>query len=178
MKAPTSFQSARLLFRKPGQDDAESIFQRYAGDPDIGEFLAWPIHRSVDDTRRFLEFSDAEWQQSPAGPYLLFSREDARLLGSTGLAFESPQCASTGYVLARDAWGVGYAEALGEMQQLSSDLGVERLFALCHPGHAPSIRVLEKCSFGLEGTIRQSCVFPNRDPGILADVVSYSWCRS
>jgi len=161
------------------QNDAESIFQRYAGDPDIGEFLAWPIHRSIDDTRRFLEFSDTEWQQSPAGPYLMFSRDDARLLGSTGLAFESPQCASTGYVLARDSWGSGFAtEALVEMQNLSSDLGVERLYALCHPDHIASIRVLEKCGFDLEPNVCQSCEFPNREPGVLADVVSYSWRRS
>ncbi|MGI9204532.1 MAG: GNAT family N-acetyltransferase [Woeseiaceae bacterium] len=167
-----------MSFRKPESDDAEGILRRYAGDPDIGEYLTWPIHQSVEDTREFLAFSDAEWQKSPAGPYLLFSRRDKRLLGSTGLAFESSQCASTGYVLARDAWGFGYAsEALTEMKKLSNELGVERLYALCHPEHLRSIRVLEKCGFDLDGTICGCCEFPNRDPGKLADVVSYSWRR-
>ncbi len=178
-KAPHSFESDRLVFQKPNKDDAEMIFERYAGDSEIGEFLAWPIHLSIDDTRAFPEFSDTEWQQSPAGPYLLFSRDQQRLLGSTGLAFESPHCASTGYVLAKDSWGFGFAsEAVIEMKKLSSSLGVERLYALCHPDHVPSRSVLEKCGFKLEGTIRRFCEFPNRDPGKLEDIVSYSWVDS
>lgn len=179
LKAPSMFESARLLFRRPTNDDANRIFERYAGDPDIGEFLAWPIHRSVNDTHEFLKLSDSHWEQSPAGPYLLFSREDQRLLGSTGLVFETAHCASTGYVLAQDAWGVGYAtEALIEMKRLSGELGVARLYALCHPEHIPSIRVLEKCGFDLDGTISRYCEFPNRQPGKMADVVSYSFRRS
>ena len=178
MQAPDSFETERLLFRKPTADDAEGIFERYAGDPDIGEFLAWPIHQSIDDTRAFLSFSNAEWQRSPAGPYLLFSREDLQLLGSTGLAFESPHCAATGYVLAKDSWGRGFAtEAVMGIKKLSSSLGVERLYALCHPEHIPSRRVLEKCGFQLDGTISRYCEFPNRAPGKLVDVVSYSWLQ-
>ena len=46
--------------------------------------------------------TDAEWQRWPAGPYLIENRESGRLLGGTGLAFETSFRAATGYVLARD----------------------------------------------------------------------------
>jgi hypothetical protein len=41
------------------------MFSRYASDHEVTRFLGWPRHRSLDETRAFLQFSDAEWQ-SPA----------------------------------------------------------------------------------------------------------------
>jgi RimJ/RimL family protein N-acetyltransferase len=75
----------------------------------------------------------------------------------------------TGYVLAKDAWGAGIAtETLGAMVALAQGLGVRRLYALCHPGHGASVRVLEKGGFSREGLLRRYAVFPNlplSDPG-------------
>ena len=71
------------------------------------------MHSSVDEAQGFIAFSDGQWAQWPAGPYLIVSRADGTLVGSTGLAFETPSRAQTGYVLAKDAWGLGFAtEAL------------------------------------------------------------------
>ena len=129
------------------------------------------MHRSIEDTKAFLAFSDSEWERWPAGPYLIFSRTDDELLGSTGLGFELSHRASTGYVLAKDSWGNGFAtEALVAMRDTASDLQVMRLFAYCHPDHRPSARVLEKAGFALEGTLRRYCEFPNLDPGVVKDV--------
>ena len=92
-----------------------------------------------------------QWSRWPAGPYLIESRSDHKLLGGTGLGFETPSRAVTGYVLARDAWGNGYAtEALTAIVNIAEGLGVVRLYALCHPDHPASARVLEKCGFRLE----------------------------
>ena len=176
MKAPLTIRTERLLLRKPRTSDAAEIFQRYSSDAEVTRYLSWATHTSVDDTLAFLEFSDAEWQRWPAGPYLVCSLADGSLLGSTGLAFELPFRASTGYVLARDAWGQGYAsEALAAMRQTAVELGVERLYACCHPQHHLSRRVLEKGGFELEGTLRRYAEFPNHKPGFVEDAVSYAW---
>src|SRR5262249_54999274 len=143
-------ETARLVLRKPTPTDAEAIFERYSSDTEVTKYLGWPRHQSIEQTRQFLAFSEAEWGRWPAGPYLIESRDDRKLLGSTGLAFETPTVAITGYVLARDAWGRGYAtEALTAIVTSASVLGVRRLYALCHPANRASIRVLEKCGFGL-----------------------------
>jgi RimJ/RimL family protein N-acetyltransferase len=55
----------------------------------------------------FLAFSEAEWNRWPAGPYLIECQGNRKLLGGTGLAFETPTVAATGYVIARNAWGHG-----------------------------------------------------------------------
>lgn len=151
------------------------MFDRYASDPRVTRYLGWPTHRTIADTETFLTFCASEWERWPAGPFLIESRANGALLGSTGLGFETPAQATTGYVLAYDAWGFGYAtEALAAMRDLAARSGVERLYALCHPGHRASARVLEKCGFLLEGTLPGYAEFPNLAPGLSADVLCYA----
>lgn len=175
MKAPLQFETARLVLSRPEGSDAEAIFERYAGDPHVTLFLGWRRHRSVADTKAFLIFSAGEWERWPAGPYLIRSRGDGRLLGSTGFGFETPDRAVTGYVLAKDAWGKGYAtEALAAILELAPRIGVRRLHALCHPDHRASWRVLEKCGFVRDRNWSHQVEFPNLAPGVLQDVACYA----
>jgi ribosomal-protein-alanine N-acetyltransferase len=154
--------TARLILRRPVAADAEAIFERYASDPEVTRYLAWPTHRSLADTEGFLAFNDREWARWPAGPLLVFLRSDGRLLGSTGLGFESLHEASTGFVLAREAWGQGYAtEVVQVMVELAGALGVGRLKAICHHAHRASRHVLEKAGFRHEGLLPRHVVFPN-----------------
>ena len=154
------------MLRRPEAADAERIYARYAGDAEVTKYLSWPRHRSVEETRAFLAFSDAEWKRWPAGPYLVESLGEGTLVGGTGLAFEAPDVASTGYVFARDAWGRGYAsEALRAMVDLARDLGVGRLYALCHPENRASVHVLEKCGFTLECVLREDRLLYKRRAG-------------
>ena len=174
MKAPVQVETARLILRRPTMGDAIAIFDRYASDPEVSRFLGWPRHRSVEETEAFLRFSTEEWERWPAGPYLIISRVNGQLLGGTGLGFEAPHEAVTGYVLARDAWGKGYAtEALAAVIDVARRTGVTRLYAVCHPEHAPSRRVLEKCAFVRDDLAKRRAEFPNLSPGIEQDAFCY-----
>src|SRR5205823_643968 len=95
------------------------------------------------------------------------------LIGSTGLGFQSRDAAVTGYVLARDVWGQGYAtEALAAMVDLARSLGVTRLLALCHADHRSSQHVLEKCGFREEGS--RPVEFPNLAAGQQQPALCYA----
>jgi ribosomal-protein-alanine N-acetyltransferase len=167
-------ETDRLVLIRPTAADAQAVFDRYASDPAVTRYLAWPTHRTVDDTSLFIEFSDAEWERSPAGPYLIRAKADGRLLGATGLSFDATGAATTGYVLATDAWGRGYAtEALRAMVDLARSLGLPSLTAYCHPDHAPSIRVLERCGFRWDAVVPAFAEFPNLTAGVKADVARY-----
>ena len=172
--APERLLTERLVLRRPVAGDAAAVFARYAADPEVTRFLSWATHRSIDDTKAFVAFSDDEWQRHGVGPYLAFSRETGTLVGGTGLARETPYRASTGYVLARDAWGQGLAlEALHAMVELAPSLGFRRLYAVCHPDHTRSSRVLIKGGFVLECTLQCYAEFPNLRPGEPWDVLCY-----
>lgn len=174
MPVATPILTPRLVLRPPDAKDAAMIFQRYAADAEVTRLVGWPRHARIGDTAEFLIFSLSEWQRWPVGPLLIESRTDGTLLGSTGLAFETRYRASTGYVLARDAWGFGYAaEALGAVVDLAQSLAVTRLYALCHAAHAASIRVLERCGFLREATLAAHLVFPNLGDDTPQNVACY-----
>jgi ribosomal-protein-alanine N-acetyltransferase len=170
VRASEVLETTRLILRRPRAADAEPIFARYASDPDATRFMSFPRHRDVEEARQFLAASDAQWAAWPAGPYLIESRAGV-LLGATGFDFEDALTAQTGYVLARDAWGHGYAtEALQALTAVAPTLGLRRLYATVHPEHHASIRVLEKCGFAREPR-RRLIVLPNLGPEPVEAVV-------
>ena len=173
-KAPLLLESPRLSYHKPRRQDAAAIFERYSGSAEATRFMAWPRHRTVDDTYAFIAYSDDEWRRWPAGPYLIRSRDGGTLLGSTGFAFETAERAITGYILAPDAWGQGYAtEAQRAMVELAPSLGIRVLTASVHAGHLASSRVLEKCGFAVEPGAPRRMVLPNLGDDAPAEVIEY-----
>jgi ribosomal-protein-alanine N-acetyltransferase len=174
VKAPQQLDTDRLVLVAPTDGDAAEMFARYASDGEVTRYLSWSRHRTVEDTQRFVEFSIAEWERWPAGPYLIRARTDGRLLGGTGLGFEREDEAVTGYVLASDAWGQGYAtEALRAMVDLAGTLGLRRVHAQCHADHRASAHVLEKCGFTREAGSPSPLEFPNLLPGARQPVLRY-----
>jgi RimJ/RimL family protein N-acetyltransferase len=179
MTAPSRVETARLLLSVPMPSDAAAVFERYAGDPEVTKYLGWPTHQTVSETEAFIAFSTSQWERDGMGPYLIRSRESGVLLGSTGLGLantgqsDNRFRAMTGYVLARDAWGKGYAtEALRAMVNVARGIGIVSLSALCHPDHQASVHVLEKCEFARDLRWTRKVVFPNLQSGVPQDV----WC--
>jgi ribosomal-protein-alanine N-acetyltransferase len=159
---PSLCQTSRLTLRPPRRADAAQIFRCIASDPEVTRWVGWPMHTTLADTEAFLSFAEAEWAKWPVGPLLITSKKDGAVMGSTGLAFETAYRAATGFILARDAWGAGFAsEALVAVVTIAAAVSVRRLYALCHVWHEKSVRVLERCGFVREGVLHKHTVFPN-----------------
>jgi ribosomal-protein-alanine N-acetyltransferase len=170
-------QTERLVLRPPREADAVALFD-LGSSAAVTKYVGWPRHMTLEDTHAFLKSSSAEWERWPAGPWVIESRADARLLGTSGLSFETSYRASTGYVLVQSAWGKGIAtEALRAVAELADRLAVRRLYALCHVEHWASARVLERAGFQHEGVLRRFLVFPNLGPPEPQDVFCYSRTR-
>jgi [ribosomal protein S5]-alanine N-acetyltransferase len=178
MRAPESFTTERLLLRRPVLADAPAIFARYASDERVTRWVGFPRHVSAADARSFVRFSDEEWATMPVGPLLAFEREGGRLVGSTGISMETTWRASTGYLLAADSFGRGYATEMARaMVELGKELRLRRLYALCHVDHRASAHVLEKSGFAFEGRLRRYMIFPNLGDEDPADVECWAWTR-
>lgn len=156
----------RLKLRRPRSDDARDIFERYASNPIVTKYLARPTHASIEDSRRFIETSDKYWNEYKVGPYLIFSKETEALLGTIVFGFlngKDDGCAGTGYILAQDSWGMGYAtEVLEAIIALARRLEVKQLVAESHADHVASIHILDKCGFEqVDEDTERAVVFPN-----------------
>ena len=172
-----AIETERLVLRRPYAGDAPAIFARYASDPEVTRYMAWPTHRSLHDTHAFLRYCDDVWARWPqAGPLLVFARDGVTLLGAAGVVNNTETVAQIGYVFARDVWGRGYAtEALLANVEAVRPTGLRRLEAGVHVAHLPSCRVLEKAGFVRE-SVRpgRPTDFPNLPPGETRDAALYT----
>jgi [ribosomal protein S5]-alanine N-acetyltransferase len=170
MSAPF-LESQRLAFRQPDRNFAAQVFNRLTSDAEVTRYVGWARHTAVAQTAAVLEVFGAHWQTHGFGPLLIEERASRTLLGSTGLTRDDDGQVSTGYVLARDAWGRGYAtEALGVVVAWARSLHLPMLRAKCHGGHLASQRVLTKCGFSLIEELPRSMHFPNFGETALQDV--------
>jgi ribosomal-protein-alanine N-acetyltransferase len=173
---PHSIETERLVLRRPQIGDAEAVFLNYANDVEVTKYMSWPRHESIEVTEQVVEFWINQWNKSSSGAFLITDRTTGRILGSTGFDRLNAFVVSTGYILAREEWGKGYAtEALEGIVSLAQDDDVQRLFAYCHHEHDKSAHVMEKCGFKYEGRLRNYMEFPNLSPGEATDVLLYAW---
>ena len=164
------------MLRRPRAGDADAIFARYSSDPDVTRFVGWPMHRSVDETRAFLDYSDAEWTRWLGGPYLIVSRADGRCSAAPA-SRSRRRLARHDRIRARERRLGTRAMRPRRSRRWSSvarDSGVRRLYALCHHEHRASAHVLEKCDFAREGVLRGYAEFPNLIPVEPQDVACYA----
>jgi ribosomal-protein-alanine N-acetyltransferase len=173
VRLPERIETTRLVMRRPVPEDAEAVFFGWATDVAATRFMSWPRHRTVEDSRAFLRFSDSEWGTWPAGPYLIEARSTGVPAGSCGFAFRDRGTAEVGYILAPSVWGLGCAtECLGALVAAAAALAPVTLAAAVHPDNHASQRVLEKCGFSRDVASPVLASFPN-----LANASQVRACR-
>jgi len=150
------------MLRWPVEADAEEIFARYAHDPEVTRYISWRPHQSIEETLEFLKKAAVARQEGRGYPWLIRLRESRALLGMIGLRTEG-HIAHLGYVLARDAWGHGYATEAAQavVAEVQRNKSVWRIEAFCDVENAASARVLERTGLSFEGTLRRELVLPN-----------------
>ena len=70
--------------------------------------------------------------------------------------------------------GLRLRGTLQSMVHLARDLGIHRLYAICHTEHRASSRVLEKAGFLREKVLHREVTFPNLAADGPADVYCYA----
>jgi ribosomal-protein-alanine N-acetyltransferase len=165
MKAPDVLETSRLRLRPPRVEDAPAIFEGWAQDAAVTRYLRWGPHRTVADTRRFLEEAQRAHAHGVEIVWLVEDRGDARLLGSIALRPDGHRV-ELGYALARHAWGRGLAtEAAGALTDWAlAQPEIYRVWAVCDVENVASARVLEKIGMQREGLLRRWSVHPTIGP--------------
>ena len=184
-------ETERLVLRAIVPDDAEDVFA-YCSDPDVGADAGWPMHRTIEDSRAFIEAVACE-------PHVfgvfekLFAADGADgsdgavseprtgpCIGSVGL-IPDPQRRNVdalmlGYSLAKPAWGRGYmTEASREVIRYGfEELALGLISCTHYLFNDRSRRVIEKCGFEREGIIHAAEPAPD---GTMQDLATYYLTR-
>jgi RimJ/RimL family protein N-acetyltransferase len=145
----TELITDRLLLRPFTRGDAPAV-HAYAGDPEVVRYMDWGPN-ARPETEAFL----AEAVRPAPGVHPFAVDLDGAVIGAVELRVTSEvhSRAEFGYVLARSAWGRGYAtEAAGAvLAHAFGHLGLHRVAATCDPANTGSRRVLEKAGLRYEG---------------------------
>lgn len=166
-----TLESERLILRGFTELDTDDLY-RYATDPDVGPRAGWKPHASRAESLaivRMFVSDDNVWA--------IERKSDHRVIGSLGLHADKlrnlPQVKTFGYVLAQDCWGYGYmTEAVKRAMEYAFTEAGMRLMSVSHyTFNDRSRRVIEKCGFVYEGTIRRSFL---RFDGEVLDEAIYS----
>jgi RimJ/RimL family protein N-acetyltransferase len=147
-------ETARLILRPFTEDDAAAVFAvnahpevtRYTGDGPLADVEA---ARAVIRSRTL-----ADYAKHGFGRWACVEKASGELIGFNGLKFlEELQEVDLGYRLVPRCWGRGLATegALASIDYGFRVLRLPRLLGLVHPENTRSVRVLEKCGFGLDG---------------------------
>ena len=143
-------ETERLLLRPWTEADAEVCY-RYAKDPQVGPSAGWPVHESVEDSRRIIrealsapETYAVVWKATglPVGSIGLKRGAD------TDLTDRADEC-ELGYWLGVPYWGRGImpeaAKAL--LRRAFEELGMKKVWCAYYDGNEKSKRVQEKLGF-------------------------------
>lgn len=169
-----TLETERLIIRNFYISDVDDVYE-YAKSPNVGPNAGWKPHESIEETLSILiEFikNDEVWA--------IVDKERNKVIGSIGLhkdrkrEFENAKM--IGYVLAEDYWGKGYiTEAAKRVIKYGfEEMGLDIISVYHYPHNERSKRVIEKCGFKYEGTLRQASILYD---GSVYDDVCYSMTK-
>ena len=178
MNPPAALETPRLRLRAPVVEDAAAIFDAYTQDAEVARYTTWSPHRSLDETRKFLDqYCEAGRKAGTVLSWLITMSEGGYVAGM--IDFRLTACrAEVGYVLAQRYWGRGFmTEAAGAVVEwVIAQPEIHRVWATVDLENVASQRVLEKVGMVREGVLRRWLVFPNLGP-VPRDVWSFARIR-
>ena len=159
---PDSFETSRLVLRKPGLADADDIFNHYAADPEVTRYLTWRACRDRSEVDVFLNQRLAKWDSGEEFSWAITEGGEDRVIGMIGCRMRE-HAAEIGYVLTRRYWGRGYVtEAAKAVVDWAGSLdSIFRVWAVCDLENIGSARVLERVGMEREGIVRRWIMHPN-----------------
>lgn len=177
MQPPSTFETKRLFLRQPITEDAISIFEQYAKDPEVTKYLSWQPHKSIGQTDKYIERCLSVWNNKSAFPYTLVKKQDVRLIGMVEIRINGHK-ADLGYVLTKSEWGKGYMpEAIKVLINWAlRQNNICRVWAVCDLENNSSARVMEKVGMQQEGVLKRWLIHPNIDSEP-RDCYCYSVCK-
>lgn len=170
-------ETDRLILRRFTVEDAEKMYQNWAGDPEVTKFLTWPTHSSVAVTRMVLTDWVSSYENADKYEWCIALKENDEPIGSMGVVNcnEKAQSMEIGYCISRAYWHQGItSEALkAVMQYLLEEVDAKRIESRHDPRNPHSGAVMKKCGMRYEGTRIQA----DWNNGGICDCVLYGYVK-
>jgi len=151
-------ETERLILRLLTSNDLENIYE-YGSDDRVSEYVSWNTHRSLSDTRAFLDHILEQYGNKEAIFWGLELKENNKLVGTINFVSLNTKhkVGEIGYILSRQYWAKGImTEAVKEVIKFGfNEMELIRIQAKCFVENIGSEQVMKKVGMTYEGTIRK-----------------------
>lgn len=156
-----TIETKRLILRRFEMTDAQAMFDNWASDPLVTEFLTWTTHETVDVSKAILKEWIEKYKENNFYQWAITLKENGDApIGSIAIVQQrdSIEMVHVGYCIGRNWWNKGItSEALkGLVKYFFEEVKVNRIESRHDPRNPNSGKVMLKCGLRLEGTLRQA----------------------
>ncbi len=173
-----TLETKRLLLRKITLEDTQGIFEQWAKDQQVTQYLTWTAHKTPEDTKTIVKIWVDEYEKDTTYRWILEHIEEKQVIGMIDVvAFsQRDECATIGYVLAKEYWNKGFMSEAFEavLAFLFNEVNVHRVEATHMITNPASGKVMEKCGLKVEGIKRLKM---KNNEGVFVDLVLYGVVR-
>ncbi len=148
-------ETERTILRGFTIHDAEDLYE-YAKNPNVGPHGGWKPHENIEESLWIIENLFLKKYHC----FAIVWKETGKVIGSIGFEEDNKRpdisCMELGYALSEEYWGMGI---MTEVVKVVIEYGfnaikLDRISICRNPHNARSGRVIEKCGFVYEGTLR------------------------
>jgi RimJ/RimL family protein N-acetyltransferase len=146
-------RTERLLLRGWRDEDLDALASIYA-DVEAMRWVGSPEGMDREETWRHMAYLVGHWELRGFGPWAVEEADSGRLVGRVGLLFpEGWPGLEVGWLVARAAWGRGYATeaARASVDWARGEFGAAHLISLIADDNERSARVALKLDMAQEG---------------------------
>lgn len=153
------FETDRLILRKLELADAEDMFKNYCGSETVTKYLSWNAHKSLEDTKQYLEkFALPRYNDNPY-IWAIVLKETNEVIGCIDVVKIdlTKKSVELGWVLSEKYWGQGLMPEAGmPIRDYLFEEGFVRIWARHNIANKKSGRVMQKIGMIYEGTQRKA----------------------
>ena len=124
-------ETERLILRPFTLEDAKSVNKNWAGDEYIQKMYGEPVYKTIEDTEKLLDKYIKGYESGYYYRWAVIEKDSGECIGQAA------------YFL------IDRGNHFGEIQ-----IGLHKVQICVRPSNTPSKRVIEKCGFTFEGTLR------------------------
>lgn len=155
-----TIETPRLILRRFTLDDAQAMYDNWASDPVVTQYLTWPTHGSVEISQLVLADWVSHYDEESYYQWAIVPKAFGQPIGSIAAVHTNDRVGKVeiGYCIGRSWWRQGImTEALGAVIDFFlNEVGVSRVEACHDPNNPHSGDVMKKCGMIYEGTQRQA----------------------
>ena len=163
----------RLILRRLINEDANSIYNNWANDPEVTKYMTWNAHKSIEDTKQILAIWLKEYKEPKTIRYGIVLKANNELIGAIDVVGYIDNSPVIGFCLSRKYWNQGYmTEACKALVDYLLAIGYKSILIEADEHNVGSNRVIEKVGFKFTHKETKKC------SAIKPEIITTNWYRT